>query len=296
MALGDVFGSIDEITETRDNKRVKEQGGVDLPGILGKVGRKEAVPPISIDHVEAERPVFRASGFARLCMRQEALCAMYKVPRQSKFNARQIMIFDVGHYVHDMIREQYLAPAQVLFGQTWKCKTCGKQYGASDGPYIKSPDECEVSDDEIFVYGESYLQSKEYLIGGHVDGFIGTNAPDSILEIKTSNDDYFKRNLQYEPAPQHTLQMQIYMWLSGFQKGYLLYFDKDTSEIKIFVVPYNITVIDQVRRSIDEFKASIKSFSGGGTKLPKRVVCGSPSDKMARECPVVEKCFEKMMK
>jgi len=57
------------------------------------------------------------------------------------------------------------------------------------------------------------VDGRSYVIKGRVDAIVG----DTVLEIKTSRSD---ANIPYQ---HHVQQLRIYLWLTGFSKGLLLY-------------------------------------------------------------------------
>lgn len=100
-----------------------------------------------------------------------------------------------------------------------------------------------------------------------------------LLELKSIGSRYFATLV--EPLPSHISQAHIYMGVLGIKTCAFIYENKDTQEIREFVVPFNSAIWEELKRIIME---------GVGAKLPKRV-CSSTMDPMAVKCPMSKLCF-----
>jgi len=95
------------------------------------------------------------------------------------------------------------------------------------------------------------------LISGRADAIITLNNELYIVDFKSMNSILF-RNL-IEPKKDNINQIQLYMHFFKIFKGILLYINKDTLELKEFVVEYNPTLAKKLLKDLDELKRKIDS-------------------------------------
>ena len=66
----------------------------------------------------------------------------------------------------------------------------------------------------------------------------------TVVELKSINDKGFQA--LEAPKPDHTVQLQIYLNVSGYQHGIVLYENKNTQEVKAFVMEKNVKHWEQI--------------------------------------------------
>jgi hypothetical protein len=269
--------------------------GLELTDALRNIGSVEDVPPLTVQQVDGDKNIFRASGVGDLCAREEVLAAVHDITRKKTVDPILRTIFDTGTALHEMVRG-YLGPLGVLVG-TWACVKCGKKYGKSKEERIQVPAACTCKATE-FTYVEEYAKDTEHKIGGHCDGFLAfqKRPAESILEIKSIGAGSMQRVVK-EPYMKHTIQAQIYMWLFEFRRAKILYVAKDWSAAKISVpeltspfLEHNVEWDDVLLAAI---KKKLKDVLGGvkNQVVPARIVCGSPTDWRAKDCALRGQCF-----
>lgn len=153
---------------------------------------------------------------------------------------------------------------------------------------------------------EVEVVSEEHGISGSMDGvveFYGHDdlgkfyeAEDMALEVKTINDYGFK-SLRY-PKIEHIKQASIYSVILKYKRICFVYYNKNTSELKIFVVDVHTNYVadffNLAKGVISEYntnkKISRSSDISNHTNLPDRV-CPKRSSPKAMECKYAGYCF-----
>lgn len=128
---------------------------------------------------------------------------------------------------------------------------------------------------------------KEYMLDGHADGvfYPYVYSCKTVLEIKTTNSFQYNR-LIFKPFEKHEFQASLYARKLECEKILFLYINKDTSEMKEFLVPQNLSMLEQADKKTEEIR---KHFKAG--TLPKRI-CDSVTCDTALNCAYAKYCFK----
>lgn len=94
------------------------------------------------------------------------------------------------------------------------------------------------------------------IIAGRADAIIGLEGKPYILEIKTSSQ--YKFSKLEEPEPDHLKQIQLYLHYFKIPQGILLYEDKNTQELKEFLVNYDPELVQNVLKELEILKTQIE--------------------------------------
>ncbi len=98
---------------------------------------------------------------------------------------------------------------------------------------------------KILLGTESQLKSTMPPISGRLDFLIQhPQHGASIVELKSINHKGFA--LLNEPKPEHTIQLQIYLNMSGYEHGIVLYENKNDQKIKAFMATKNPDIWDEI--------------------------------------------------
>lgn len=111
----------------------------------------------------------------------------------------------------------------------------------------------DVVNVEVECDREIVVDGTAYVVKGRVDAIVG----DTVIEIKTSRSD---ANIPYQ---HHILQLRLYLWLTGFNKGLLVY-----------VTPERIA----------EFEVNTPASDGEVADLVRSIIVGEPAPRYAWEC------------
>ena len=95
------------------------------------------------------------------------------------------------------------------------------------------------------------------LISGRADAIITLNNELYVVDFKSMNSMVFK-NLT-EPKKDNINQIQLYLRYFKIPKGILLYINKDTLELKEFLVEYNPDIAQKLLKDLSELKTKIDS-------------------------------------
>ncbi len=111
---------------------------------------------------------------------------------------------------------------------------------------------------------EIEIPSNEF-IHGRADAIINLKGEPYVVEIKSVNSMKFKNQ---EPDKDHVNQLQFYMHFFKMKKGILVYENKDTQDIKEFVIEYDEALVKHLFSEFNDLKQ----------KLEKNIVPEIPED------------------
>ena len=129
--------------------------------------------------------------------------------------------------------------------------------------------------------------NKEKYLNGKADGVFKKEVfgEEVVLEIKTMNNWNFSKAI-FKPFKKHEFQASLYARELGIKKVLYLYINKDTSEIRDFLMPINEEQLELADKKMNKVISHVKEKT-----LPRR----SCSDKFcdaAIVCPFATLCFK----
>ena len=148
---------------------------------------------------------------------------------------------------------------------------------------------------QAILYRIGYLEqaevpvvNKEKYLNGKADGVFKESVfgEKVVLEIKTMNSWNFSKAV-FRPFKKHEFQASLYARELGAKKVLYLYINKDTSEIRDFLMPINEEQLAVADKKMAEVISHVKEST-----LPKRC-CGDKFCDNALACPFVSLCFKK---
>ena len=110
---------------------------------------------------------------------------------------------------------------------------------------------------EIHVVAAEVKIPPQELVSGRADAILSDGKDLYVLDIKSMNSMIFK-NLK-EPKEENVDQIQLYLHFFKISKGILLYVNKDTQELKEFVVDYDRERADCLLKKMSDLKNKIDS-------------------------------------
>jgi CRISPR/Cas system-associated exonuclease Cas4 (RecB family) len=114
-----------------------------------------------------------------------------------------------------------------------------------------------ISTRDIHVIASEVNIPPQELISGRADAVISDGKEQYVLDIKSMNSMIF-RVLEY-PKEENIDQIQLYLHFFRIPKGILLYVNKDTQELKEFVVKYDKKRAQSLLDVLAELKTKIDS-------------------------------------
>jgi len=195
--------------------------------------------------------------------------------------------FDNGHYMHDRYSD-YVRMTGKLLG-CWECKSCGKVVGRDVLVGIPDPEltdySCTDCGDGKFKYREVRVNNDEYQIAGSVDAVFDNGDELIVVDFKSIKFSGFSDLPSKGPSPAYIVQIQIYMWLLGLNKGIILYECKDDQRTKEYEFERDESIIDGIK---DKAKFLIALRDKG--QLPKRKYEHNNGFE-CKYCPFVKECW-----
>jgi len=120
------------------------------------------------------------------------------------------------------------------------------------------------------------------LISGRADAIITLNNDLYVVDFKSMNSMVFKNLTQ--PKEDNINQIQLYLHYFKIPKGILLYINKDTLQLKEFLVEYNPGIARKLLKDLSELKTKIDK-----NIVPDRIP-GHPDDWQCKYCQFREIC------
>lgn len=163
------------------------------------------------------------------------------------------LLFNIGHMLHDFYRDRYFP---------------------------------EIYDKEkrICFYLPSSVDGEQIKVVGSIDGKIMVEETPCLVEIKSTGSEAWK--MFRRPKATHVNQMQLYMYAENLQYGYLIYINKDTGDIKEWIVDYDPDTVESLFNLIVEIDDAERK-----DELPLAHKKCTPSSVMRSQCPFSERCF-----
>lgn len=168
-----------------------------------------------------------------------------KAPKE-EMEARVLRMFDHGDYIHQLIMRSLIAIRDVRVITA----------------------EVDIAPQEI--------------VSGRADAILSDKKDLYVLDIKSMNSMVFK-NLE-EAKEENINQLQLYLHFFKIPKGILLYVNKDTQELKEFIVNYNQKTAESLLKDLADLKMKIDS-----NVIPSRILA-YPDDWQCKYCAFREVC------
>lgn len=232
----------------------------------------------------------RPSGIEGFCPRAEAIRARDGLTVRSDVTPRLARIFAAGRAYERYLRDTVLAPAGVLVG-AWKCVGCGALHGEMKPQGARPrPDQCGRCGLPVealqYVEPFGFVDKAGSNIGGSADGFILWERELGLLEVKTANDERFKRVSKARfPLVEHHSQAQVYMRVFRLPRTLFWYVNKNTGDHLALWVAAAPKVQDAMVAKAE----ALRRYFETGT-LPERI-CQTGLCPRAKQCLVAETCF-----
>lgn len=126
----------------------------------------------------------------------------------------------------------------------------------------------------------------EYDLSYTPDAIITIDGKQYVVEIKSVNTFQFNK-MQSHPTGKK--QLQLYMYLTGIHKGFVLCDDKNTQNFKVFMYDYDKGIVAPFIDRLEAIQYYKDKFSNE-KKLIKRK-CKNSTIKRAKECNMCDACY-----
>lgn len=150
----------------------------------------------------------------------------------------------------------------------------------------------------ILIEHEVSLKDEEHNFVGHADGVVEDSSGKlAILEIKTASSFVFDK--LKSPLDYHVGQASLYADILGYERIVFLYYNKNTSDLKVFEVDKDSDQVSHIKAVAKKILLTYRSNMRRSRtkdvtkheKLFKRICKNQFVDK-ARGCPYSKICFE----
>ena len=135
---------------------------------------------------------------------------------------------------------------------------------------------------DIHVVASEVNIAPQELISGRADAILSDGADLYVLDIKSINSMLFRKLI--EPKEENANQLQLYLHFFRIPKGILLYVNKDTQDLKEFMVDYNLGWAKSLIKDLEDLKKKIDT-----DLIPTRM-SSYPQDWQCQYCQFKEIC------
>lgn len=202
-------------------------------------------------------------GENKFCYRQQVLSLFYKMAQGEQVEVGLKRIFEEGDSIHQKWQRLFIRAG---YTDSKRCDYTqfSEMYDLSFTPDIISnmPIAWEDGEEEVDT--------------------------DVVVEIKSVNTYQFKSMSQH---PSGRKQLQLYMYLTGIHKGFVLCEDKNTQEIKVFPYKYNQSEIQDVIVRLERIQQYKEEFISKRKMVSRCNDCDSSLCKRAVSCPMRDSCY-----
>lgn len=258
------MGIIDDIKKsaTTSGTVIQSTEATELSGIFNKMFYLPKTPKKEVQFIKQmmtrgqeteERKGLHASALIvsdeKFCLRQQILSLLYKQLQGEQIPVNLKRIFEEGNAVHEKWQRLFLRAGY-----------------------------CEPTDLDYTMF------NKKYRISFTPDAIIEVPSFYSgkmVGEIKSVNTMQFKKMAKH---PSASKQLQLYMYLSGIKKGFVLNDDKNDQNFKIEVYDLDMEKVKPYIKRAEAVKAGYKRFKQTG-KMEAR-----PKDATSSECKRCSSC------
>ena len=125
---------------------------------------------------------------------------------------------------------------------------------------------------------------------GFVDLVINWQGEEVVGEIKTTmQESYVSKKAKNTPAGYHLLQVLIYMKVLGLNKGFIIYENKNTQQLLVMPVTWNVANTKLINDTFDWMTTVHENWKAG--KKPTRPF-RSEKSVACKSCPFTKMCWE----
>lgn len=117
----------------------------------------------------------------------------------------------------------------------------------------------------------------------NVEGF-----GEMVGEIKSVNSFIFKKQKDHASGKK---QLQLYMYLTGIKKGFVLCEDKNTQEIKLYLYDADYKQVEPYIARLEQIQYYKHRLQDKGKLVSRHRKCTGYNCKMAEQCPMRDVCY-----
>lgn len=198
-----------------------------------------------------DRLAFRPSGIHK-CAR-ELYYFLTREEGTERNTARSMRILEVGTALHEWIQTEVFMEIDKL--DKFPIKLLSSEdmptYGTEGISYLK---EHNAPPMEIKFLDSRW--TKKFPVSAMVDGAFTFDNTDMLFEFKTINTKDF--SMLIEPKKEHKLQGAIYVLCTGIKNVMFMYLDKNTQELKSYIVNYTDEQLDWIVSRMQDIESHVE--------------------------------------
>lgn len=120
------------------------------------------------------------------------------------------------------------------------------------------------------------------IVSGRADAIVSIDGEPYVVEVKSISG---RRNFEtLEAMEEHKLQLQLYLHFFKIKKGILLYVNKDTLEVKEFILDYDMNLCEETLRWFENLKEKIEK------DIVPPILPDFPENWQCKRCPFLDLC------
>ncbi|WP_291632241.1 hypothetical protein [Clostridium sp.] len=192
------------------------------------------------------------------CTRQQVLSLVYKMSQGEDIPVGLMRIFEEGNAIHEKWQRLFIRGGYGV-AKTMDRTRMNKEYMISYSPDII----CKIPE----LFGD------EPIVG----------------EVKSVNTFSFKKMTSH--ASGHK-QLQFYLYLTGYKKGFVLCDDKNCQEFKLYIYDYEPETVAPFIDRCEDVKYHYEKFIDEGILIDRCDNCDSANCKKAKNCGMRNACWD----
>jgi len=259
---------------------------------------------------------FRASSLGKGCPRAEGIKIINGLAEDAVIEPKLAMLFAKGHAYHHMHQDILVPsafPPEAILGWWRQDDGILSESYANGSPKLWSMEEASVDQEGPPSYEEVHVYDHEYCLKGHPDMILDwgkvpavADNHEEVIEFKTRNGtDFMWDKVDAEsggsPLPEHILQVQAYMMMTGIPRARIIYLRKGdrewaqglSSSMSEHIVFADPKIQDAIRTFLSDWRASIAAAYEHKVLAPKKSKCMDISKAPAKWCGCRYRCFGK---
>lgn len=197
-------------------------------------------------------------SYGTFCLRQQVLSLFYKMQQGEQIPVKLKRIFEEGNAIHEKWQRMFIRGGYSDYSKLDISQMC-EMYDLSFTPDII----CTIPDEN----GEP---------------------EELVCEIKSVNTFQFQKMTSHASARK---QLQLYMYLTGIHKGFVLCEDKNTQDIKVYYYDFDISEIEEIISRLEQVQLAKMTLESKKKMTPRHIKCTDSKCKMAEACNMRDACY-----
>lgn len=189
----------------------------------------------------------------KFCLRQQVLSLVYKQKQGEQLSVDLMRIFEEGNAIHEKWQRLFIRGG------------------------LSNPLELDAT-----------KYNKQFDLQYTPDIICTIDGEKMVGEIKSVNTYSFQKQTSH---PSGKKQLQLYMYLTGIKKGFVLCEDKNTQKIKVYYYKFDYDVVKPFVARLEQIQFYKNKLLKHNRLVKRHQKCTSVNCGMAQKCPMQDVCW-----